>query len=275
LVIAGLGFGAIGFVDDLTSALAVTIRLMVQFGASAAVVAVLWEHTSQGTLLAGLVGAVAVLWIISFVNAFNFMDGINGISCAQTIAAGVAFGLLARHEHQLVLQTAAFALVAGSIGFAPFNFPTARIFLGDVGSYFAGAWLAVLVVIGLRGSIPAEAMVAPVVLYVADTGVTLVRRVHRHEAWHQAHRQHTYQRLVDFGWSHTQTTGLVFTLVTLCSMLGSVSLLGSVPGRVAADCAVIVLVAGYLVLPVLIARRRPALQLDGRTSRVFRSGADR
>jgi UDP-N-acetylmuramyl pentapeptide phosphotransferase/UDP-N-acetylglucosamine-1-phosphate transferase len=275
LVIAGLGFGAIGLVDDLTSALAVTIRLMLQLVAAAAVVAVLWEHTSQGTLLAALVGALAALWIISFVNAFNFMDGINGISCAETIVAGVAFGLLARHEHQLALQAAAFALVAGSIGFAPFNFPTARIFLGDVGSYFAGAWLAVLVVIGLRGSIPAEAMVAPVVLYVADTGVTLVRRVHRHEAWHQAHRQHTYQRLVDLGWSHTQTTGLVFALVTLCSVLGSVSLLGSVPGRVAADLAVVVLVAGYLVLPQLIARRRPALPRDGRTSRVFRSGADR
>jgi hypothetical protein len=118
-------------------------------------------------------------------------------------------------------------------------------------------------------------MVAPVALYVADTGVTLVRRVHRHEAWHQAHRQHTYQRLVDLGWSHTQTTGLVFALVTLCSVLGSVSLLGSVPGRVAADLAVVVLVAGYLVLPQLIARRRPALPRDGRTSRVFRSGADR
>jgi UDP-N-acetylmuramyl pentapeptide phosphotransferase/UDP-N-acetylglucosamine-1-phosphate transferase len=160
LVIAGLGFGAIGFVDDLTSALPVTIRLMLQLLAAAAVVAVLWEHTSQGTLLAALVGAVAALWIVSFVNAFNFMDGINGISCAETIVAGVAFGLLARHEHQVALQAAAFALVAGSIGFAPFNFPIARIFLGDVGSYFAGAWLAVLVVIGLRGSIPAEAMVA-------------------------------------------------------------------------------------------------------------------
>ena len=275
LVIAGLGFGAIGLVDDLTSALAVTVRLMLQLVAAAAVVAVLWEHTSQGMLLAALVGALAALWIIAFVNAFNFMDGINGISCAETIVAGVAFGLLARHEHQLALQAAAFALVAGSIGFAPFNFPTARIFLGDVGSYFAGAWLAVLVVIGLRGSIPAEAMVAPVVLYVADTGVTLVRRMHRHEAWHQAHRQHTYQRLVDLGWSHTQTTGLVFALVTLCSVFGSVSVLGSVPGRVAADCAVVVLVAGYLVLPQLIARRRPALPRDGRTSRVFRSGADR
>jgi len=275
LVIAGLSFGAIGFADDLTSALPPTIRLALQLVAAGAVVAVLWQHASHGIFLTALIGAVATLWIVSFVNAFNFMDGINGISCAETIVAGVAFGLIARHEHQLALQAGALALVAGSIGFAPFNFPTARVFLGDVGSYFAGAWLAVLVVIGLRGSIPAEAMMAPVALYVADTGVTLARRVHRHEAWQQAHRQHTYQRLVDLGWSHTQTTGLVFALVTLCSLLGSVSLFGSVTGRVAADCGVGALIAGYLVLPGLIEYRHSLPALGGRTSRTFRSGADR
>ena len=146
------------------------------------------------------------------------------------------------------------------------------VFLGDVGSYFAGAWLAVLFIIGLRGSIPAEAMIAPVALYVADTGVTLSRRVHRHEAWQQAHRQHTYQRLVDLGWSHTQTTGLVFALVAICSVLGSVSLLGSVPERVAADCGVGALIAGYLLLPDLIEYRHSLPALGRRT---FRSGADR
>ena len=274
LVIAGLGFGAIGFVDDLTRALPVRARLALQLVVSAAVVVVLWEHSSNGMLLATLLGAAAAVWVISFVNAFNFMDGINGISCAESIVAGVALGLLGRHEHQLALQAASFALVAGAIGFAPFNFPTARVFLGDVGSYFAGAWLAVLVVIGLRASVPAEAMVAPVALYVADTGVTLARRVRRHEVWHEAHHQHTYQRLVDLGWSHTRTTSLVFTLVALCSVLGSVSLLGSVPGRVAADCGVVLLVAGYLVLPEMVGHRRSPPPLDVRASRAFRSGAD-
>ena len=127
-----------------------------------------------------------------------------------------------------------------------------------------------LVVIGLRGSIPAEAMIAPVALYVADTGVTLARRVHRHEAWQQAHREHTYQRLGDLGWSHTQTTGLVFALVAICSVLGSVSLLGSVPERVAADCGVGALITGYLMLPGLIEHRRSLPGLGGQTPRVDR-----
>jgi UDP-N-acetylmuramyl pentapeptide phosphotransferase/UDP-N-acetylglucosamine-1-phosphate transferase len=268
LVIAGLGFGAIGFADDLTDAVPVRIRLALQLVAAAIVVALLWEHTSHGALRVTLVALVATFWIVSFVNAFNFMDGINGISCTEAIVAGIAFGLVARREHQLALQVAAFALVAGSIGFAPFNFPRARVFLGDVGSYFAGAWLAVLVVIGLQTPIPAAAMLAPIALYVADTGVTLARRVHRHEVWYEAHHQHTYQRLVDLGWSHTQTTALMFTLVTLCSVLGSVSLLGSVPEHVAADCGIAVLVTGYLVLPGLIAHRHslPRLADQGRVS---------
>ena len=145
--------------------------------------------------------------------------------------------------------------MAGSIGFAPFNFPAARVFLGDIGSYFAGAWLALLVVIGLRGSVPAEAMIAPVALYLADTGVTLTRRVFRHEAWQQAHRQHTYQRLVDLEFSHIQTTSIVFVLVGLCSALGSVSLFGSVSGRVAADFGIGALIICYLSLPALIEHR--------------------
>jgi len=275
LLIAGIGFGAVGFVDDLTGALPITIRLALQFAAAAAVVAILWDHASQGMLAEFLVGAVATFWIVSFVNAFNFMDGINGISCAEIIVAGGAIGLLARHEHQLALQAAAFALVAGAIGFAPFNFPTARVFLGDVGSYFAGAWLAVLVVLGLRGSIPPEAIVAPVALYVADTGLTLARRVQRHEPWHEPHRQHAYQRLVVLGWSHKKTAGVVFTLVTMCALLGSVSLLGSVPGRVAADCGIVLLVVGYLDLPRRIEHRQSPSPRGGRPSRAFRFGADR
>jgi len=256
LVVAGLGFGAIGFADDLNGNVSVTIRLGLQLVMGVIVVAVLWWHASTVSLSVVFVCSMAIFWIVSFVNAFNFMDGINGISCAETIVAGVAFGLYARHEHELALQVAAFALVAGSIGFAPFNFPNARVFLGDVGSYFAGAWVAVLVVIGLRGSIPPEAMVAPVALYVADTGVTLARRLRHHEAWTQGHRQHTYQRLVRLGWDHTQTTGLVFIIVALCSALGSVSLFGSLPERVAADCGAVVLVAGYLFLPGQIERRQ-------------------
>jgi UDP-N-acetylmuramyl pentapeptide phosphotransferase/UDP-N-acetylglucosamine-1-phosphate transferase len=256
LVLASVGFGVIGFADDLTGAFPVFARLAMQLVVAVPAALVICLHGPRGAVPVALLIALAAVWIVSFVNAFNFMDGITGISSAEATVAGLAFALIARREHQLVLQSAALMLVAGTAGFVPFNFPSARVFLGDVGSYFVGAWLAILVIIGLRGSIPADAMIAPISLYIADTGFALVRRVLRHESWHQAHRQHTYQRLVDHGLSHTLTTGIVFTAAAVCSVLGSVSLLGSIPERIVADNLVVAVIAGYLALPHMIKHRR-------------------
>ncbi len=252
LCVAGISFGAIGFADDLTNGISIRTRMVLQLVAALIVTTLIWNHHSFGVVPLALACFLALVWIISFVNASNFMDGINGISCAEGIVAGVAFGFMARNEHQYALQAAGFALAAGAIGFVPFNFPKARLFLGDVGSYFIGSWIAVMVVIGLQASIPAEAMLAPVTLYVADTGLTLARRVLRHDAWHEAHRQHTYQQLVDRGWSHTRTTGVVFIIVALSSALGSISLFGSIQARLVADVGIAILTVGYLALPSLI-----------------------
>jgi UDP-N-acetylmuramyl pentapeptide phosphotransferase/UDP-N-acetylglucosamine-1-phosphate transferase len=252
LCVAGISFGAIGLADDLTSRISVRTRMVLQLVAALMVTTLIWSHHSFGVVPLVLAGPLVMVWIVSFVNAFNFMDGINGISCAVGIVDGVTIGFIARYEHQYALQAAGFALAAGAIGFAPFNFPKARLFLGDVGSYFMGSWIATMVVIGLQASIPLEAMLAPVLLYVADTGLTLARRVLRHEVWHEAHHQHTYQQLVDRGWSHIRTTGLVFIIVTLSSALGSISLFDSIQARLVADVGIAVLTVGYLTLPSMI-----------------------
>ena len=177
LFVAGICFGAIGFADDLISGISIKTRMILQIVAALLVMTLIRSHYSLGVVPLVLVCFLASVWIISFVNASNFMDGINGISCAEGIVAGVAIGFIARYEHQYALQAAGFALAAGAIGFAPFNFPRARLFLGDVGSYFIGSWIATMVVIGLQASIPLEAMLGPVMLYVADTGLTLMGRV--------------------------------------------------------------------------------------------------
>jgi UDP-N-acetylmuramyl pentapeptide phosphotransferase/UDP-N-acetylglucosamine-1-phosphate transferase len=155
------------------------------------------------------------------------------------------------------------ALVAGAVGFAPFNFPTAKVFLGDVGSYFAGAWIAGLVVVTLRLGVPPEAAVAPVALYAADTGATLFGRVRRGERWYTAHRLHAYQRLVDLGWSHSATTGFVFALIALCSTLGLISLTAALQWRIAADIGIAIVVATYLVSPTAVCRLRPRVGPGG------------
>lgn len=266
LLVGGLGFGAIGLADDLKGGLSASTRFAVQVVVASAVATVIWADGPLKIVAAVIAGGAAAAWMVSFVNAYNFMDGINGLSCAEAVVAGVTLGLAAQHYHRLAMESGAFAIAAGAIGFAPFNFPSARVFLGDVGSYFVGGWLAVLIVVGLRDSLPPEVILAPVALYVADTGVTLVRRIRRREAWREAHRQHAYQRLVDLGWSHTRSTGLVFTVAAICSLLGAVSLLDLVAWRAVADGTIVALIVAYLFLPSFLNRRLRPSGLPPRSS---------
>jgi UDP-N-acetylmuramyl pentapeptide phosphotransferase/UDP-N-acetylglucosamine-1-phosphate transferase len=197
-----------------------------------------------------------LLWLVAYTNAFNFMDGINGISVAQVVVAGAAWWALGVHEHAHDLATAGAMVAAAGLAFAPFNAPTrARMFLGDVGSYFLGGWLAATAVIGLRSGIPPEAILAPLALYCADTSTTLIRRIRRGEAWTQPHREHRYQRLVQSGWSHQQTSLTVALAMAICAGLGALSITGSLALRVVGDALIGIILVGYLMKPVSRSRR--------------------
>ena len=257
LLVGSVVFGVIGLAEDLWGVPAVP-RLAAQLTASVAVLPWLLADL-EGPLGWQLVfGTGVMLWLASYVNAFNFMDGINGISVAQVVVAGAAWWAVGQAHGADGLAGAALVVALAGLGFLPFNFPRARMFLGDVGSYFLGAWLAVLAVVGLRAGIAFEAMFAPLALYLADTGATLVRRVRRRETWHEPHRDHAYQRLHHGrGWSHARTTAVVAALMVLCSLLGAVSETSSPAARVVADAALLGVVAGYLALPHVVAERRP------------------
>jgi UDP-N-acetylmuramyl pentapeptide phosphotransferase/UDP-N-acetylglucosamine-1-phosphate transferase len=261
MLIAGGLFALLGLADDLRD-VSPLARFLGQLAAAG--VAVPWLLVGlDGPLLLVAVGAVlAVLWVVSYVNAFNFMDGINGISAAQAIAAGGAFGIAGTWTGSPAVGALG-AIVAGvALAFLPFNFPRARLFLGDVGSYFFGAVLALLVLVALRAGFTLEAALAPVAVYLADTGTTLARRFWQGEPWHQPHRDHVYQRLVKLGRSHTQVSTLVFSAVLVCSLAGMLTLV--MPAARPFALAVIALVlALYLFSPRLGARRAAASPTPG------------
>jgi UDP-GlcNAc:undecaprenyl-phosphate GlcNAc-1-phosphate transferase len=206
LIVAG-AYGLVGLVEDVRG-IPVGLRLTGQGLLGAAFVG--WrliasrsagrQHDSVMRSL-GL-GAITAGWMAAYVNVFNFMDGIDGISIAQVVVAGGAWSILGTVH--AVPQLVGLAAVAGgaTLGFAPFNLPTAQCFLGDVGSYGLGALLSAGAVIGLDAGLPFEAMLGPLAVYIADTGVTLVRRIIGGEKWYRPHRSHAYQRLVHSGWSH-------------------------------------------------------------------------
>jgi len=264
VLVVALGMGVIGLLDDLRGLGPVSCLAGQSVVAGAGMV---WLTRSLGgsDLWRVAFSTGVVVWVVAFVNAFNFMDGINGISVAQVVVAGVAWWAVGRIQHIPPLMTAGLVVAAAGVAFAPFNVPRARMFLGDVGSYFLGGWLAAAAVVGLRSGVAPEAVLAPLVVYGADTLTTLVRRARRHEVWYRAHREHAYQRLVRLGWSHTSTTLAVATTMAACSILGAVSLSRSLPARMAGDVVAAGVVCAYLASPSIVERRRRTSALPAPT----------
>src|SRR3989442_287389 len=200
-----------------------------------------------GALLAGAVTLILAPVVLGGLRARQVLDVPNPRSSHDRPTP--RGGGLAPAAGALVALGVTAGVTGAAAAFLPFNFPRARMFLGDVGSYFFGAWLAVLAVVGLRQGLTIEAAFAPLAVYVADTGSTLARRILRHQAWYRPHRDHTYQRLTARGVSHTAVAALVAVVIAACSALGAVSLVAPLGLRVLADAALALLLAIYLASP--------------------------
>ena len=166
------------------------------------------QRFSVSELAAWAIVLAVVLAIVWFVNLHNFMDGIDGLLAAQAIFVFAALALLCAHAGEPHTgQIAVFA--AATIGFLPFNFPRARIFMGDVGSGTLGLLTAVAVL--WQMSAPHVAITSGVVLcsaFVIDATCTLVSRMLRGRRWYSAHREHLYQWLARSGFSHAGVVAL-------------------------------------------------------------------
>jgi UDP-N-acetylmuramyl pentapeptide phosphotransferase/UDP-N-acetylglucosamine-1-phosphate transferase len=164
---------------------------------------------------------LAGLW---FVNLVNFMDGLDWMTVAEAVpisGAIVVLGLLGQVPASTTIVTA--ALCGAMLGFAPFNRPVAKIFLGDVGSLPIGLLLGWCLLQLAYQQHLAAALLLPL-YYLADATVTLARRLIRREPFWAAHRSHYYQRATDNGFTVWRVVGEVFALnVVLAALaLGSI-----------------------------------------------------
>ena len=243
-----VSMAAIGLADDF-SGMKVTARLLGQVFVAGTIAALLaFSERSGWAVLAPLV--VGALWLVSYVNCFNFMDGINGISGLSGALAGGWYAWVGQRMELSMLVVFGLALMGACIGFLPWNAPRARVFLGDVGSYGVGALIAALAfATWLKGAGLAWTL-APLVIYLADTAWALFKRARRRDSLGVAHREHVYQRLVDGGWSHPLTAAVV-TAAAGVVCLGAALL----ETRLAVAFGVFVLVT-YLSLPVLVKQRQ-------------------
>lgn len=253
-VISGvLLLALVSWIDDVRT-LGVRSRLFAQF-ASVTLVLVLSPITGFDTLSIFLNYALIVFLVLAwvwFINLYNFMDGIDGITGVQTITVciGIAAVYMTSGGPDMDEVALPLTLVAATAGFLCWNWSPARIFLGDVGSVFLGylvGWL--LLQLALSGQW-AAAIILPM-YYLADATITLCRRIIRGEKFWKAHREHFYQRAHQAGLSHAN--------VSLRILIGNIALVGialfSVQGSSLAAIAIAIFVTGG-VLFTLSPRQR-------------------
>ena len=201
LFLGGGMVALIGFLDDRRPRPA-GVRFAVHLAAAAGVVALMGGIPEAALGAWGIHGAnwglpLAALMIVWTTNLFNFMDGIDGIAGAEAVFVAGAGAVLNIDRGGSDGMTAIFLdLMAANLGFLYWNWPPARIFMGDVGSGFVGFCIIVLgLAASRRAGIPVEAWGILGGVFLTDSTVTLLRRFARGDRWFDAHRTHAYQHL--------------------------------------------------------------------------------
>jgi glycosyltransferase WbpL len=214
----GALIAAVGYADD-HRALSARTRFAVHAIAAVWAVALIGGLTDGSMRIFGLHGslagiAIAFLAITWMTNLFNFMDGIDGIAASEAVFVACASAFIGwRHGADPGLVISALALAAASLGFLSWNWPPARIFMGDVGSAFLGFSLAALAIaMCARDALPIEVFVILGGVFIVDATVTLLRRLVRGDRWYEAHRSHAYQHLARRWKGHLPVTSAVIVI---------------------------------------------------------------
>jgi Fuc2NAc and GlcNAc transferase len=203
----GAFVAAIGFWDDHAD-LPKTLRLTMQF--AAAIWAVIWLGGAPSIPLGsqvvelGLPGVlISVISIVWMINIFNFMDGIDAIASIETITVSIAAATILLAAGNPSFSYVLLVLAVATTGFLIWNWPPAKIFMGDGGSSYLGFVLAAgAIATSHAGGINLWSWLILLAVFVVDATVTLLVRIRRRERWYEAHRAHAYQHAARAVGSH-------------------------------------------------------------------------
>ena len=241
--------GLVGFLDDL-----VTLRFPFK-GAGQAGVAVALLFLLPPPMLdeAGALWPVAllfgVLWLVAVVNAYNFMDGIDGIVGGTAILNALFLAALVGPLAQAVGGAGLAALGAATAGFLVWNLSPARIFLGDSGSHFVGFYLGAVALytepIGGSGYVAFAVAAVVFTPFLFDTALTLARRTRAGKNVFDAHREHIYQRITPDPAKHRQASIVYYALAAVSGLAALLAAGGTAPrllgaGAIVAGCCILV-----------------------------------
>jgi Fuc2NAc and GlcNAc transferase len=246
-VVSGGIVAVVGFVDDHRH-VAARWRLLAHGVAAAIAVWLLGApippYAEAGTAVSALWVALVVLALVWLLNLYNFMDGIDGIAGIEAVTVCASAALVYRVTGAGIDAAPELLLAAAALGFLLWNFPPARIFMGDAGSGFLGLVLGVLAV--RAGGVSSPLLWSWVILlgvFTVDATVTLLRRLARGDRVYEAHRSHAYQHAAKAVGRHGPASVAV-ALINLCWLFPWALLVGS--GRVDA-----VLGVAFAYLPLV------------------------
>jgi UDP-N-acetylmuramyl pentapeptide phosphotransferase/UDP-N-acetylglucosamine-1-phosphate transferase len=240
----------VGIIDDIQP-LRATLRLFIQIAVGVTMTAILGPLQSIGIPGVGAISLGAagwpltVLWIVGMTNAFNFMDGSDGMAGLAAVVGGVALAAIGwQTGNHLPLVLSAFAAAAAG-GFLVFNWPPARVFMGDVGSAFLGTFLAAIPLMYPEPDRGGVMLAAVLGLWpsIFDPLVSVCRRIAAGANPLVPHREFFFHRLIRSGASHGFTARLYGMLAALGGIAGIVMLGGDAPPAVRAAMPVAVAAA--------------------------------
>ena len=205
------GLAAISMLDDLRN-MPTLLRLAAHLAAAGFLA---WFILSPINGAALVLIALGIAWIT---NLYNFMDGSDGLAGGMALIGFAAYAFAAGLAGHAPLAATSLAVSAAAAGFLAYNFPPARIFLGDVGSIPLGFLAGALGVIGWRDDVwPLWFPVLVFGPFIGDATITLFKRAARRERVWQAHREHYYQRLVRMGFGHRNTALIGYAVMLVCA----------------------------------------------------------
>lgn len=198
-------------------------------------------------ILGSFLAWFAVVWCI---NLYNFMDGIDGLAAGEALMVGGFAGAFAFVKGALPLAVACWLLAAAVGGFLIWNWPPAKIFMGDVGSGFLGFIISTLALsFERKGVLPALLWFILLAVFIIDATATLCLRIIQKKRWYEPHHEHAYQIAVQTGYSHGRVTRTVMIIDGLLGIVGFAAVFSGLPLLLAITIVILplILLWGYFV----------------------------
>ncbi|UCC41879.1 MAG: undecaprenyl/decaprenyl-phosphate alpha-N-acetylglucosaminyl 1-phosphate transferase [Candidatus Aminicenantes bacterium] len=226
LIIFGLGIyddikGADAFKKFLFQIIAAVVIFLAGFKIAEISIPIIGGKTLGFNFLSFL---LTILWVVGITNAVNIIDGLDGLAVGISFFAALSLGILALISSQYLVVVFIAVLMGAMIGLYPFNFPRAKIYLGDSGSLVIGFILAALAMTTTHRKISlAIALMIPLMILflpILETTVTIIRRIYRKQNVFKADKDHLHYRFLRKGFSETKTTLVLIFISFLFSLSG-------------------------------------------------------